>query len=103
MAWRRLTKEQCDIRTETHGRGRLYYPRRGYGQISQRYYEIDQWLSSIPHLLTLGRQGLFAHGNTHHTLAMAYAAVDGLDKEGRFDHAKWKQYRKTFESYVVVD
>ena len=76
--------------------------------IYQRGYEayfdrIDQWSSSIPRLLTLGRQGLFAHDNTHHTLAMAYAAVDCLDKEGCFDHSQWKQYRKTFESHVVED
>jgi protoporphyrinogen oxidase len=76
--------------------------------IYQKGYEacfdrIDQWLSSIPHLLTLGRQGLFAHDNTHHTLAMAYAAADCLDREGGFDHLKWWQYRKTFESHVVED
>jgi protoporphyrinogen oxidase len=64
---------------------------------------IDDWLSNIPHVVTLGRQGLFAHDNTHHTLAMAYAAVDCLDDRGSFDHAKWKDYRKTFESHVVED
>jgi protoporphyrinogen oxidase len=56
--------------------------------IYQRGYEtylqqIEDWLSGIPNVLTLGRQGLFAHDNTHHTLAMAYAAIDCLDEQGR--------------------
>src|SRR5262249_52334007 len=76
--------------------------------IYQQGYEthfdrIDEWLGGVPRVLTLGRQGLFAHDNTHHTLAMAYAAVDCLDEQGGFDRAKWKQYRKGFESHVVED
>jgi protoporphyrinogen oxidase len=64
---------------------------------------IDRWLGALAPVLTLGRQGLFAHDNTHHTLAMAYAAVDCLDDQGRFDTARWQQYRTAFESHVVED
>ena len=76
--------------------------------IYQRGYEtylqqIEDWLHGIPNVLTLGRQGLFAHDNTHHTLAMAYAAVDCLDERGGFNQAQWKHYRKVFESHVVED
>ncbi len=33
-------------------------------------------LAGIDGLVTFGRQGLFAHDNTHHTMAMAYALVE---------------------------
>ena len=39
----------------------------------------DKWLDGLERVLTFGRQGLFAHDNTHHALAMAYGAVDCLD------------------------
>jgi protoporphyrinogen oxidase len=51
------------------------YPiyRRGY---EEHFHRLDEWLAGLDGILTFGRQGLFAHDNTHHTLAMAYAAVD---------------------------
>jgi protoporphyrinogen oxidase len=73
---------------------------RGY---EARFAAIDHWLDTLPGVLTLGRQGLFAHDNTHHTLAMAYAAVECLDERGRFDHEKWAPYRRVFETHVVED
>jgi len=73
---------------------------RGY---EERFAAVDRWLTAQPGVLTLGRQGLFAHDNTHHTLAMAYAAVDCLDASGRFDREKWAGYREVFETHVVED
>jgi protoporphyrinogen oxidase len=64
---------------------------------------LDDWIGAIPGLLTFGRQGLFAHDNTHHALYMAYAAADCLTRDGRFDSARWKAYRRTFETHVVED
>jgi protoporphyrinogen oxidase len=43
---------------------------------------LDRWASTMPRLLSYGRQGLFAHDNTHHALAMAYAASDCLSPAG---------------------
>lgn len=63
---------------------------------------LDEWLGRIQGLLTYGRQGLFAHDNTHHALYMAYAAVDCL-QGGEFDAAKWKDYREIFAMHVVED
>jgi hypothetical protein len=54
-------------------------------------------------VLTFGRQGLFAHDDTHLTLTMSYAAVKCFSSEGKFDHALWGEYRKEFETYVVED
>ena len=63
---------------------------------------LDAWSESMPGLLTYGRQGLFAHDNTHHALAMAYAAVECLDGD-RFDDSRWRRYREVFATHVVED
>ncbi len=63
---------------------------------------LDAWVEGLPRLLSYGRQGLFAHDNTHHALFMAYSAVDCLEN-GRFDQAKWENYRKIFATHVVED
>ena len=63
---------------------------------------IDDWVAQVPNFLVYGRQGLFAHDNTHHALYMANAAVDCL-VDGKFDHNKWADYRKIFATHVVED
>jgi len=63
---------------------------------------LDEWAESLPNLVSYGRQGLFAHDNTHHALYMAHGAVDCLSAKG-FDQAKWADYRERFESHVVED
>jgi protoporphyrinogen oxidase len=63
---------------------------------------LDQWVESLPSFLSYGRQGLFAHDNTHHALYMAYAAVDCL-VEGEFDLERWRGYRDIFATHVVED
>ena len=75
--------------------------------IYTRGYEVpfgrlDEWVESLPRLLSYGRQGLFAHDNTHHALYMAYSAVDCLSN-GEFDQAKWQTYRDIFATHVVED
>ena len=64
--------------------------------------QLDAWADSLPRFLSYGRQGLFAHDNTHHALYMAYAAVECL-KDGSFDHAHWQRYREIFATHVVED
>ena len=64
---------------------------------------LDQWLGRIDRLLTFGRQGLFAHDNTHHALYMAYSAVKCLDESGGFDRERWQSFRGIFDSHVVED
>ena len=68
-----------------------------------RFAAMDAWLGEFEGLLTFGRQGLFAHDNTHHALAMAYAAADCLGPGGVFDASRWAQHRREFESHVVED
>lgn len=81
---------------------RYAYPiyRRGY---EESFRELDHFVDGIDGLLTFGRQGLFAHDNTHHALFMAYAAADCLDAQGHFDRKRWNDARRVFETHVVED
>jgi protoporphyrinogen oxidase len=81
---------------------RQAYPiyRRGY---EDYFRPLDEWLARIDRLLTFGRQGLFAHDNTHHALYMAYAAARCLNQNGSFDGERWQQYRDIFQTHVVED
>jgi protoporphyrinogen oxidase len=89
------------LRVETR-RLRQAYPvyLRGY---EEKLEKMDRWLDGISGLLTFGRQGLFAHDNTHHALFMAYALVDCLGAGGIFDRQRWAEYRRVFETHVVED
>ena len=63
----------------------------------------DEWAEDLDRVLSFGRQGLFAHDNTHHALAMAFGAVDCLRPDGVFDRDKWRSYRQEFAKHVVED
>ncbi len=78
------------------------YPiyRKGYDKYLD---EIDRYLDQIENVLPFGRQGLFVHDNTHHALSMAYSAVACFDTNEGFDSTKWKEFRKVFDTHVVVD
>jgi protoporphyrinogen oxidase len=69
----------------------------------ERFARLESWFKQFARLLTFGRQGLFAHDNTHHALYMAYSAVDCLDASGCFDDDRWTRFRKEFEAHVVED
>lgn len=64
---------------------------------------LEAWIDGIDGLMTFGRQGLFAHDNTHHALAMAYAASDSIDDRGVLDRARWDAHRRSFQEHVVED
>ncbi|MFE3452261.1 protoporphyrinogen/coproporphyrinogen oxidase [Nonomuraea sp. NPDC059194] len=67
---------------------------------------LDAWAGRVPHVTTFGRLGLFAHDNTHHAMAMAYAAVDALTGRGPgegWDAAAWMAARARFAEHVVED
>ena len=73
---------------------------RGY----QRHLEgLDTWVGSLERVTTFGRLGLFAHDNTHHAFAMAYAAVDALTRPSGWNTAAWSAARQRFRDHVVED
>ena len=62
----------------------------------------SRWTSGIEGLISWVA-GLFAHDNTHHTMAMAYTLVDCLRADGALDRDAWARARKSFEDHVVED
>jgi protoporphyrinogen oxidase len=90
---------------------RLHVETRRLGQVYPVYrvgFEddlagVDAWARMLRRVVTFGRQGLFAHDNTHHALVMAYDAVDALRDDGRFDRYAWTAARERFGQHVVED
>jgi protoporphyrinogen oxidase len=66
---------------------------------------LEAWAESQGGLVTFGRQGLFTPDNTHHALAMGWAAAEALaPSDGRFpDYATWRTVRDGFRGFVVED
>jgi protoporphyrinogen oxidase len=64
---------------------------------------LETWATSQTGLVTFGRQGLFTPDNTHHALAMGWAAAEALAADGTFDVTSWRQARDGFRSFVVED
>lgn len=64
---------------------------------------LDAWASSLPSLTSLGRLGLFAHDNSHHALAMGYAAAEAIGPDGSLDRVAWARARAGFVTHVVED
>jgi protoporphyrinogen oxidase len=93
---------QGPVRQVVTRRLKQAYPiyRQGY---ETAFGQLDDWIGGVDGLLTFGRQGLFAHDNTHHALYMAYAAVECLEAPGRFNRERWQAYRQEFATHVVED
>ncbi len=72
---------------------------RGY---ETHFSVLDSWAAGLPRFLSFGRQGLFAHDNTHHALHMAYSAAQCLGPDG-FDDKEWRRFRSDFTKHVVED
>lgn len=68
----------------------------------EQFAVLESWVKGLPDFLSYGRQGLFAHDNTHHALFMAYSAADCLTDEV-FDREKWRSYERIFATHVVED
>ncbi len=69
-----------------------------------RLREVESWVHPLaPQLISFGRNGLFAHDNGHHALAMARDAVACYDPDGSFNVTRWQAARRGFASHVVED
>jgi protoporphyrinogen oxidase len=64
---------------------------------------LDAWANAHPRLVTLGRQGLVVGDNTHHVLAMGWAAAACLLPDGTYDRRAWAEARRRFRGHVVED
>ena len=70
---------------------------------AQHLATLSSHLAGIAGLVSLGRQGLFAHDNTHHTIEMAYRASECLGPDLTWNAAQWRLYQEQFRSHVVED
>jgi protoporphyrinogen oxidase len=61
------------------------------------------WLEQVDRVITLGRQGLFTHTNTHHVLELAHAASESIRDDGTINRALWARSRLNFDEQVVQD
>ena len=59
---------------------------------------LELWAAAQPRLLSFGRQGLFVPDNTHHALAMGWAAAESVG-----DRAGWLRALAGFRAHVVED
>lgn len=70
---------------------------------SARLADALDGLASLPGVTLLGRQALGVADNLHHVLAMAIAAVDCMDRDGRVDRRSWDRHLAVFAEHVVED
>lgn len=64
---------------------------------------LDDYLTKLDNFVSLGRQGLFAHDNTHHTIEMGLSAAECFNPVSGWNSDKWTRYRMDFEKHAVVD
>lgn len=64
---------------------------------------LESWAGALGGLITFGRQGLFTPDNTHHALAMGWAAAGALGPDGSFATDRWLAARDGFRGFVVED
>jgi protoporphyrinogen oxidase len=92
----------CRVLETTSRRLAQAYPI--YHRDYQTHFDrMDEWVSGIEGLVTFGRQGLFAHDNTHHALAMAYALDSCIRDDASLDRSRWVEFRHAFRQHVVED
>jgi protoporphyrinogen oxidase len=63
---------------------------------------IERWADDAG-IVLVGRQARFAHDNTHHALAMGWAAARCVDSAGRWRPERWRTERAAFATHVVED
>lgn len=69
----------------------------------RHYGALDGWIDTLPGLISLGRQGLFAHDNVHHAMEMGTVAASCVDPGSGWDSESWSAARDRFRSNRVED
>jgi protoporphyrinogen oxidase len=65
-----------------------------------RLEHVQRWLDRFDNLWLIGRQGLYLHNNTHHSLLMGYRAADAILSG---DRSGWPAQVREFASFRVAD
>jgi protoporphyrinogen oxidase len=61
---------------------------------------VHEWLARFQNLWLIGRQGLYLHNNTHHSLLMGYRAADAILARRR---VRWPAALAEFRGFRVAD
>jgi len=93
---------QCPVRSAFVRRLPQAYPVYDL-EYAERFQAMDAYLGGLQGLITLGRQGLFAHDNTHHTIEMGWRASECLRADFTWNAERWQACRKEFDGHVVED
>lgn len=64
------------------------------------WQSVLDWLDGLENIWPIGRQGLFLHNNTHHSLLMGYRAADAIAGRSR---ATWPAEVAAFNAFRVAD
>jgi protoporphyrinogen oxidase len=64
---------------------------------------VNRYIGTLPGIVLLGRQALFVHDNTHHTIAMGYAAAECFSQDLSWNPEQWDHYLEAFKCHVVED
>jgi len=67
---------------------------------AERLQTAQAWLSQLDNVWSIGRQGLYLHNNTHHSLIMGYRAADAIVAAAR---ATWPAALSEFARFRVAD
>lgn len=70
---------------------------------ARHFQVVDEYLSGCEGLVSLGRQGLFAHDNAHHAMQMGYCAAECLDSNLVWNRRRWAEHRVAFDAHVIED
>jgi protoporphyrinogen oxidase len=81
-------------------RFRSAYPIYGL-DTAARLVAAHDWADAIANLYLAGRQGLFLHNNTHHSLLMGYRAAAAIRAGG--DRSAWLREVAAFADFTVAD
>ena len=80
------------------------YPRLPARASSATWPPLERWAAGPARRCSrFGRQGLFVPDNTHHALAMGWAAADALRPDGVVRRGAWAAARAGFRDLVVED
>jgi protoporphyrinogen oxidase len=90
---------QGEVQDVFSRRFRAAYPIYDLGA-SARLALAQAWLSRFENLWLIGRQGLYLHNNTHHSLLMGYRAAEAILTDHRAD---WPAALAEFATYRVAD
>jgi protoporphyrinogen oxidase len=90
---------EAEIQEAFSRRFRTAYPlyERDY---ASRLAAVHSWLGRFENLWLIGRQGLYLHNNTHHSLLMGYRAADAILARSR---QGWSAALAGFGQFRVAD